>query len=104
MASGEATSTGFAAGGAAVGGGVTTVRGCAWFCPKLALTLNTKHSPSTAMRCIRDIVVLQEHRFASGSDGKFFTAVVWLDAMPSCIAGIFFLISKTAPQSPSLAC
>ena len=76
MASGEATSTGFATGGVAVGGGVTTVRGGAWFCPKLALTLNTKHSPTTAMRCIRDIVVLVEHHLASESVGKFFAAVV----------------------------
>src|SRR5438445_12969040 len=76
MASGEATSTGFATGGVAVGGGRTTVRGSAWFCPKLALTLNTKHSPTTAMRCIRDIVVLLEHHRASESDGKFLTAVV----------------------------
>src|ERR1700730_1286137 len=76
MASGEATSTGFAAGGAAVGGGVATVRGGAWFCAKLALTLSTKYSPTTAMRCIRDIVVPLEHHPASESGGKVFTTVV----------------------------
>src|ERR1700737_2303915 len=76
MASGEATSTWFAAGGAAVGGDVTTVRGGAWFCAKLALTLSTKYSPTTAMRCIRDIVVLLEHHLASVSGRKVFAPVV----------------------------
>ena len=76
MASGEATSTGFAAGGAAVGGGVTPVRGGAWFCARLVLTHTTKYSPTKATRCIRDIVVLLEHHLASESGRKLFTAVV----------------------------
>jgi hypothetical protein len=76
MASGEAISNGFAVGGAAVGGDVTTVRGGAWFCAKPALTLSTKYSPTAAMRWIRDIVVLLEHHLASDSGRKVFTAVV----------------------------
>jgi len=54
MASGEATSTWFAAGGAAVGGGVTTVRGGAWFCAKLALhtqyEVQSNYSPALHSR------------------------------------------------------
>jgi hypothetical protein len=91
MASGEATSTWFAAGGAAIGG-VTAVRGGAWFCAKLALTLSTKYSPTTAMRSIRDIVILLEHHLAS----KFFTAVV-IGRKAIVFSRNLLLISKTPP-------
>src|SRR5213596_1143624 len=76
MASGEATSAGFAAGGAAVGGGVTTVCGGAWFCARLVLTHSSKHSPPKAITAFATSLFSLNTTLRQSHAGSFFTAVV----------------------------